>query len=210
MAMPGVPDDQVGLGVDIVEIARMKAILGRTKSFAEKVFSEEERAYCDGKATPEIHYATRFAAKEAVLKALGTGFSEGIGVRDIEVRRSAKGRPYVVLHGRAKTVAHEMGVRELPISLSYTHTEAVACAMAITESSVRASEERVDPMAELAQQFKEVRGILDDIDAPKKPAPAKADGASETGAGAAASADAPAAACAADGSLADPGAGDMR
>ncbi len=167
MSMAGVPDDQVGLGVDIVEIARMKAILARTKSFAARVFSDEERAYCDGKATPEIHYATRFAAKEAVLKALGTGFSAGIGVRDIEVRRSAKGRPYVVLHGRAKAVAHAMGVRELPISLSYTHTEAVACAMAITEGSVRAAEERVDPMRELALQFKEVRGILDDIDAPK-------------------------------------------
>lgn len=156
-------DDQVGLGVDIVEIARMKAILARTPSFARRVFSEEERAYCDGKATPEIHYATRFAAKEAVLKALGTGFSGGIRPRDVEVRRSSKGRPYAVLHGAAKEVAHARGVRELPISLSYTHTEAVACAMAITEGSVRATQERVDPMADLAQRFKEARGMLDEI-----------------------------------------------
>ena len=157
-------DDQVGLGVDIVEIARMRAILARTKSFAAKVFSEEERAYCDGKAMPEIHYATRFAAKEAVLKALGTGFSGGIRPRDVEVRRTSKGRPYAVLHGAAKDAAQRLGVRELPISLSYTHTEAVACAMAITEGSVRAAEERVDPMAELAQRFKEARSMLDDID----------------------------------------------
>ena len=101
LAMPGV-EGQVGLGVDIVEIERMRRILARTPSFARKVFSEAERAYCDAKANPEVHYATRFAAKEAVVKALGTGFSEGIGVRDIEVRRTTKGRPYVVLTGRAR------------------------------------------------------------------------------------------------------------
>ena len=127
-------DGAVGLGVDIVDIARMKRILERTPSFARKVYSDEERAYCLDKATPEVHFATRFAAKEAVVKALGTGFSGGIGVRDIEVRRTSKGRPNVVLSGRAKEVARELGVRELPISLSYTHTEAVACAMAITEA----------------------------------------------------------------------------
>lgn len=156
-------DGRVGLGVDIVDIARMKRVLERTPSFARKVFSCEECCYCDGKANPEIHYATRFAAKEAVVKALGTGFSEGVGVRDIEVRRTAKGRPYVVLSGRAKEVARSLGVREMPLSLSYTHTEAVACAMAITQDSVRAAEERVDPMEELARQFKEARGMLDEV-----------------------------------------------
>ena len=162
-------DGAVGLGVDIVDIARMKRILERTPSFARKVYSDEERAYCLDKATPEVHFATRFAAKEAVVKALGTGFSGGIGVRDIEVRRTSKGRPYVVLSGRAKEVARELGVRELPISLSYTHTEAVACAMAITEASVRATEERVNPMEELARQFKEARGMLDELGPASKP-----------------------------------------
>ncbi len=159
-------DGQVGLGVDIVEIARMKRILGRTPSFRERVFSEDERAYCDAMANPEVHYATRFAAKEAVVKALGTGFSRGIGVRDIEVCRNAKGRPYVKLSGRAKEIADEQGVRELPLSLSFTHTDAVACAMAITEDSVRAAEERVNPMEELAKQFKEARKMLDEMDTP--------------------------------------------
>ena len=162
-------DGAVGLGVDIVDIARMRRILERTPSFARKVYSDEERAYCLDKATPEVHFATRFAAKEAVVKALGTGFSGGIGVRDIEVRRTSKGRPYVVLSGRAKEVARELGVRELPISLSYTHTEAVACAMAITEASVRAAEERVNPMEELARQFKEARGMLDELGTASKP-----------------------------------------
>lgn len=160
-------EGQVGLGVDIVEIARMRRILERTPRFRERVFSEDERAYCDATANPETHYATRFAAKEAVVKALGTGFSRGIGVRDIEVRRNAKGRPVVALHGRAREVARELGVRELPVSLSFTHTEAVACAMAITEDSVRAAEKRVDPMEELSKQFKEARALLDEMDAPR-------------------------------------------
>ena len=128
-----VPNEEVGLGVDIVEIARMRKIIDRSPAFVEKVYSAAERAYCDSHAHPEVHYATRFAAKEAVLKALGTGFSEGIGWLDVEVRRTSKGRPYVVLTGRAREVAREQGVREIPLSLSYTHTDAVACAMAITE-----------------------------------------------------------------------------
>ena len=132
----GAVDGAVGLGVDIVEIERMRKILKRSPAFARKVFSCEECCYCDATSQPEVHYATRFAAKEAVLKALGTGFSEGIGVRDVEVRRTSKGRPYAVLSGRAKQVAQSLGVRELPLSLSFTHTDAVACAMAITEGSV--------------------------------------------------------------------------
>lgn len=155
--------EKVGLGVDIVEIERMRKILVRTPSFARKTFSAAECEYCDSKASPEVHYATRFAAKEAVLKALGTGFSEGIWTHDIEVRRTSKGRPYVVLTGRAREVARERGVREIPISLSFTHDEAVACAMAITEDAVNASKKRVDPMEDLAKQFKDARAMLDDL-----------------------------------------------
>ena len=168
----GAVEGAVGLGVDIVEIERMRKILKRSPAFARKVFSAEECRYCDATAQPAVHYATRFAAKEAVLKALGTGFSQGIGARDVEVRRTSKGRPYAVLIGRAKQVAQALGVRELPLSLSYTHTDAVACAMAITEGSVRAQQERRDPMEELARQFKEARTMLDDLDA-AAPAPAQ-------------------------------------
>ncbi len=163
-----VAQGQVGLGVDIVEIERVRRIIKRTPAFVRKVYSEEERSYCMAKANPEVHFATRFAAKEAVLKALGTGFSEGIGIRDIEVGRTAKGRPYVILSGRAKEIAESYGVLEIPLSLSFTHTEAVACAMAITAESVKAAEERVDPMEELARQFKEARGMLDEMDAKKR------------------------------------------
>lgn len=172
-------NSQVGLGVDIVEVERMRKILERTPSFRERVFSEGERAYCDATSCPEAHYATRFAAKEAVLKALGTGFAQGIGVRDIEVRRTSKGRPYVVLSGRAREVAREQGVRELPISLSYTHVEAVACAMAITEDVVNSQSQRENSTEELAKQFKEARAMLDEL--PAAPLPAEVGSAAKAG-----------------------------
>ena len=160
---PAADAGQVGLGIDLVDIARMKRVLERTPSFARKVFSDDERAYCDAHANREAHYATRFAAKEAVVKALGTGFSQGITVRDIEVARNAKGAPRVVLHGRAAEIAREQGVLSLPISLSFTHDEAVACAMAITGESVKAMQRRTDPMRQLARQFKEARSLLEEL-----------------------------------------------
>lgn len=153
----------VGLGVDIVEIERMARIIERSPAFAERVFTDDERAYCEGTAVPAVHYALRFAAREAVVKALGTGFSCGIGVRDVEVRRASNGRPFVRLSGAARRIAAEQGVRELPLSLSYTHSEAVACALAITEQSVAETEKRKDPKEELARKFKETRSLLDEI-----------------------------------------------
>lgn len=172
MAMP---DDSVGLGVDIVEIARMRKIMDRSPAFVEKTYSAAERAYCDSHTHPEVHYATRFAAKEAVLKALGTGFSGGVHPLDIEVRRTTKGRPYVVLTGRAREIARDQGVREIPLSLSFTHTDAVACAMTITEDSIAAQERRRDPLEELTKQFKEARTMLDDLPANGTPAEAAAE-----------------------------------
>lgn len=164
---------EVGLGIDLVEIERMRKILARTPSFEAKVFSEEERAFCNANANRESHFATRFAAKEAVVKALGTGFTDGIGVRDIEVKRGSKGQPRIALHGRAKEIAAEKGVLSIPVSLSFTHTDAVACAMVITEESVQAAEQRTDPMKELAQQFKKARALLDEVDARPNAASAK-------------------------------------
>lgn len=161
--VPAAIEGGVGLGVDIVDIARITRILERTPRFAERVFTEQERAYCRATAAPAVHYATRFAGKEAVLKALGTGFSCGIAPADVEIVRSAKGRPVVRLFRRARDVADQLGVLEIPVSLSFTHTDAVACAMAITDDSVRATEERIDPMEELARQFKEARAMLDEL-----------------------------------------------
>ncbi len=88
-----------GLGVDIVEIARMRKIIDRSPAFVEKVYSAAERAYCDSHAHPEVHYAT--LRRQGGGAEGGTGFSEGIGWLDVEVRRRARGAPYVVLTGRA-------------------------------------------------------------------------------------------------------------
>ena len=131
--------DEIGLGVDLVDIARIKTILARTPRFASRVYT-----------------------KEAVLKALGVGFAKGVDPRDVETLRSSKGRPYVVLHGRAKEIAQEQGVIDVPISLSYTHTQAVAIAMAITKDAL-AQPEKTDPRIELSKQFKELRGMLDTL-----------------------------------------------
>ncbi len=152
----------LGLGVDIVEIDRMAAALARQPRLRERLFSESERSYCDARSRPEVHYSLRFAAKEAVLKALGTGFS-GMRFTDVEVARDAGGRPMPVLHGRAAERASELGIIEMHLSLSFTHTTAVASAVAITEDSRPRKEEKVDPMAELARSFKDARAMLDDV-----------------------------------------------
>ncbi len=162
-ASSSVLSDSVSLGVDIVEIDRMRTILKRSPTFARRAFSSEEQAYCNATAAPEFHYATRFAAKEAVLKALGTGFSQGIGMKDVEVALDAKGKPRAVLHGRALELSKEKNIEELPLSLSYTHKEAVACAMALSGKAKSEPIRKMSPTEELTRQFKEVRSLLDDI-----------------------------------------------
>ncbi|MDO9175428.1 MAG: holo-ACP synthase [Actinomycetota bacterium] len=152
----------VGLGVDIVEIDRMKQALARRPRLKERLFSESERAYCDKRSKPEVHYALRFAAKEAVLKALGTGFS-GMRFTDVEVVREQNGRPTPKLAGRAAEHAAELGVVEMHLSLSFTHSTAVASAVAITEEGRPRKDERPDPKAELAASFKQARALLDTI-----------------------------------------------
>lgn len=173
----------VGLGVDIVEIDRMRRILERTPTFATKVFTQAEQDYCNAKANPATHYAARFAAKEAVCKALGTGILvQGMRMQDVEVVRDSRGKPAVALHGRAAEIAQEQGVMDVPLSLTYTHSVAVANAVAITEASQAEREKRRDVKAELAAQFKEVRGMLDNLGSEtvaqvgeSTPAPARAD-----------------------------------
>lgn len=152
-----------GLGVDIVEIERMREALARRPRMKERLFSEEERAYCEQRNKPEIHYAMRFAAKEAVLKALGTGFS-GMRFRDVEVLRDERGRPVPKLSGKAAKVAEAAGVVEMHLSLSFTHSTAVASAVAITEQMrPRREDEAETPQQRLAASFKEARSLLDEV-----------------------------------------------
>lgn len=154
----------VGLGVDIVEIERMERVLARTSSFVSKVFTDEERAYCESKGNAAARFAARFAAKEAVCKALGTGIlAYGIGMKDVEVSHDRRGKPVVVLHGRAAELAQEQGITDIPLSISYTHAVVVANAVAITKAAEEDKERRRDVKAELASRFKEARSMLDEL-----------------------------------------------
>jgi len=153
-----------GIGVDIVEIDRIRTALERTPRFKERVFTAEERAYCEGRPNPYASYAGCFAAREAVLKALGTGFGGGVGYADVSVGHDAKGRPVAVLAGRALELACEQGVTDVYLSISHTHGVAVANAVAATPESQPRREERVDEKALIAAQFKEARSLLDELD----------------------------------------------
>ncbi|WP_072373363.1 holo-ACP synthase [Thermophilibacter mediterraneus] len=153
-----------GIGVDMLEIERMEQVMRRRPNFVRRVFTEEERAYCDASARPAEHYAARFAAREAVLKALGTGFSGGVGLRDVSVTRDAAGRPQALLTGRAAQIARERGVREIALSISHTREVAVANALAVTDDVRPAPATRDDAARALAVSFKEARAVLDELE----------------------------------------------
>ena len=153
-----------GIGVDMLEIARMERVLERRPNFARRVFTEEERAYCDRTARPAEHYAARFAAREAVLKALGTGFSSGIGLRDVSVTRDESGRPRALLTGRAAEIAREQGIREIALSISHTRDVAVANALAVTDDVRPAPPAKDDAARALATTIKEARSLLDELE----------------------------------------------
>lgn len=153
-----------GVGVDIFEIARMEQALERRPHLASRVFTPEEQAYCNAKARPAQHYACRFAAREAVLKALGTGFSQGIGLSDVSVAHDAHGKPVAVLRGKAQEIAQTNGVLEIALSLSFTHELAVANAVAVTDQVRPKKDEKPDGKAQLAALFKEARSVIDELE----------------------------------------------
>lgn len=136
----------------------------RRPSILRRLFTDEERAYCDACARPAEHYAARFAAREAVLKALGTGFGQGVGLKDVSVRNDESGRPTAVLSGRAAQLAAERGVQEVALSLSHTREVAVANAVMVTADVRPKVEERRDPAAELLASFKSARTVIDELE----------------------------------------------
>ncbi len=113
----------ISVGVDIIEIDRISATLERFGDrFLQRVYTDGEAAYCRGRA-PQL--AARFAAKEAVMKALGTG-TRGVGWREVEVTRKRTGEPEITLHGRAAARAEEIGIGHIAVSLSHSRKYAVA------------------------------------------------------------------------------------
>src|SRR5579862_1974402 len=123
----------VGLGVDITQVDRItEAIERRGPRFLERVFTPSEIAYCQKHRGSAERFAGRFAAKEAAMKALGTGWTHGVRWRDIEVTREATGKPTLRLAGAALQIAESMGVKN--ISVSITHSGNLALAQVIFES----------------------------------------------------------------------------
>ena len=109
----------LGIGVDLVEVARMEKALGRGERIVQRLFTPGEIEYCRRHKEPARHFAARFAAKESGMKALGTGWSNGVGWKDFEVRLDPRGRPNLLLSGRAAELAMAMGATHTVISLAH-------------------------------------------------------------------------------------------
>jgi holo-[acyl-carrier protein] synthase len=123
-----------GIGVDLVHVGRMRDVIGRWQDrFLQRVFTEQEIAYCRGRRDPVPHFAARFAAKEAGLKALGTGLSLGIQWRELEVRRERSGPPVLVLSGRSRAIGLERGGRRMLLALTHEGDYALAQAMLVDD-----------------------------------------------------------------------------
>jgi holo-[acyl-carrier protein] synthase len=116
------------IGIDVAEVPRFRTVLARRPRLAERVFTDAERAYALRKRDPTERFAARFAAKEAVMKALGVGLGR-FPFRDVEVVRARSGAPGLLLHGKAAALAEERGVAEWRISL--THSELIAAAIVV-------------------------------------------------------------------------------
>ncbi len=123
----------VGTGIDIAEVPRIAESIERFGDrFLNRIFTDGERRYCDSKANKHERYAARFAAKEAGMKAIGTGWNHGVRWRDVEVVRMPGGKPTIQFHGKAAEFATRLGTRN--VSLSLTHTKDHAIAQVILES----------------------------------------------------------------------------
>ena len=117
----------VGTGIDIIEVPRVGGAIERFgERFLQRIFTAAEIRYCDSKPNRVERYAARFAAKEAALKAIGTGWKCGVAWRDVEIRREPGGRPAIFFSGRAAEFAAQLGMKRASLSISHTPTQAIA------------------------------------------------------------------------------------
>jgi holo-[acyl-carrier protein] synthase len=117
----------ISIGIDIIEVKRIREVLLRTPRFAERVFTRAERDYCDTRgAVAAQHYAARFAAKEAALKALQTGWRGGIGWQDVEVAAKESGAPYLIFSGPVLNIFNGFSATATHLSISHTTEHAIA------------------------------------------------------------------------------------
>ncbi|MFO7906477.1 MAG: holo-ACP synthase [Pirellulaceae bacterium] len=126
----------IGIGTDIVEVLRIAQMIERHgELFLGRIFTPSEIEYCSARKAATQHYAGRWAAKEAILKAMGTGWARGIQWRDMEIRNDAAGKPRVALAGGARDACEQLGVAEILISLSHCRSHATAFAIAMGSAS---------------------------------------------------------------------------
>jgi holo-[acyl-carrier protein] synthase len=126
----------LAIGIDVVEVDRVQRAAERLGDrFLDRIFTTAERQYCDARGARFVHYAGRFAAKEAAMKALGTGWAEGVAWREVEILSSGVGPPQLALTGAAKARFDEMGATRALVSIS--HTDALAVAQVLFEGQTR-------------------------------------------------------------------------
>lgn len=124
----------LGIGIDTVDIERFEnAVKEKGKRFLERIFTEDELKYAEKKKHTYTHMAGKFAAKEAVKKALPNGVEVGLGWPDIEIANDADGKPYAVLHGQAKKIKEKFNIAQVLVSISHTHRVAVSNAVVIQD-----------------------------------------------------------------------------
>jgi holo-[acyl-carrier protein] synthase len=117
----------IGTGVDIVEIKRFRGAMERSgEKFVLRLFTPDEQQYCNSHRDPVPHFAARFAAKESVFKALGTGWAKGVTWLDVEVQKEEQEAPRIVLHGEAERLCTVKGIRNIHLSLSHSDHSVVA------------------------------------------------------------------------------------
>ncbi len=120
------------IGSDLTRVERLsEAVERRGQPFIDRLFTEREQLYCDARKERMLHYAGRFAAKEAVMKVLGTGWGEGVNWVDVEVVREGDGAPRIELHGAAASIAEGLGITR--VHLTITHDAGLAMAFAVAE-----------------------------------------------------------------------------
>lgn len=132
----------LGIGTDIIECLRIAKMIERHgELFLTRVYTPHEIEYCTARKAATQHYAGRFAAKEAVLKALGTGWTRGIQWRDIEVRNEMGGRPRIALGGAARELCEKLGIEQVLVTISHCRTHATAYAVAVGKEDGRMKNE---------------------------------------------------------------------
>jgi holo-[acyl-carrier protein] synthase len=130
----------VGTGVDIIETARIQSSVDEFgERFLNRCFWPDEVAYCRSMKFPALHFAARFAAKEAISKAFGTGIGQHLGWKDMEIRKRDSGEPYAVLHGKGEELAKIRGITEVFVSLSHCKDYAAAHAVLVGRTPPSAS-----------------------------------------------------------------------